>query len=94
MREQSGSSVVSSEAGLSTLPEEKELAVQKLLGAVGSDADEGTEFILKALARRLPEASLAKVLESLATNRGEVRNRAGYAVAALQSEFVELASCV
>lgn len=90
MREQSGSSVVSSEAGLSSLPSEKQLQVDKILAAIGSDADEGTAFILAALARRLPEASLVKVSESV--RNPKVRNRAGYAVAALQSEFAELAN--
>ena len=74
-----------------SLPDEKQILAGKIMGAIGSDADEGTEFIVVALARRLPESSLAKVFESLVVNRGEIKHRARYAVGALQSEFAELA---
>ncbi len=89
-REDLGSSV-SVRAEVSDLPPEKQILAGKILGAVGSDADEGTELVVTALARRLPEASLAKVFESLVANRGVIMNRAAYAVGALQSEFLELA---
>jgi hypothetical protein len=81
----SGSSTVES------LPEEKQILTGKILGAIGSDADDGTEFVVQALARRLPPSSLAKVFESLVANRADIRDRAAYAVGALRLEFAELA---
>lgn len=81
----------SSETTAHGLPEEKEILAGKILGAVGSDADEGTEFVVIALARRLPESSLAKVFESLVANRATIKQRGRYAVGALQSEFLERA---
>lgn len=82
-------SEVSSRAGLSSLPIEKEILAGRILGAVGSDADDGTELVVLSLARRVPPSSLAKVFESLVANRGHIRNRATYAVGALKLEIAE-----
>lgn len=61
--------------------------VAKLVVAIGSDGDEGTERVLRGLARRLPDSSLAKALESVQTR--PVRDRAAYVVGSLQSELKE-----
>lgn len=79
---------VSEGAGLSSLPAEKEPHVHKLMREIGAHADQGTEFVVRSLAKRLPESSLAKVVESLRANQPV--DRARYAVGALQSEFSEL----
>jgi hypothetical protein len=73
----------------SPLPFEIKHEVDKLVAAIGSDADEGTPGVIVSLARRLPCSSIAKVRESVETKRP--RNRAGYAVAALKSEIQERA---
>jgi hypothetical protein len=71
------------------LPVDRELETQKLLAAIGKDADENTPAVIRALVKRLPESSVAKVRESLEIQKP--RNCAQYAVKALQSEFAELA---
>ena len=75
-----------SEGPRAGLPIEKELAVAKLLEAIGKDADDQTPEIVRHFALGLSEASLARVTESVRGSGREVRNRAGYAVNALKSE--------
>jgi hypothetical protein len=68
------------------LPIDKQRAVLSLLNKIGTDADDGTLAVLNSLAPQLPVGTLAKIEESLATARPKPRNRAAYAVAALQAE--------
>lgn len=74
-----------------SLPEminpENEFAVAKLMRAIGSHADTGTRLVVAKLAVGLPPAALAKVTESVEQNHP--RNRAAYAVRALQAEAKE-----
>ena len=72
-----------------TLPIDKELQTQTLLRAIGSCSD-NTAATVRALVNRLPEASVAKVQESL-LSQGSIRDREAYAVGALRSEFAEMA---
>lgn len=67
------------------LPISHELKITSLLTWIGRHADEETPTIIRALANKLPEASLAKVCESARTKRPT--NRAGYIVNALKSEL-------
>jgi hypothetical protein len=67
------------------LPFGKELCVSRLLGWIGQDGDQATPDVVRALAARLPEGSIAKVLESASQANG-VKNRAGYVVGALKKE--------
>lgn len=69
------------------LPFTHELRTTEILAAIGAHADEGTAGVIRSIARRLPEASLAKVAES--TKRSRIKDRAAYAVKALQSELTE-----
>lgn len=69
------------------LPFTHELRTSEILAAIGAHADEGTAGVVRAIARRLPEASLVKVAES--TKRSRIKDRAAYAVKALQSELAE-----
>jgi hypothetical protein len=71
------------------LPVEKEQKTIEILAAIGKDGDEQTPTVVRALAKRLPLSSLVKVNESLRTQKP--KNRAAYAVGALQSEFAEIA---
>ena len=87
--EASDSPAVPRETTPNGLPIEKEQLTAKLLASIGKDADEQTPTVIRALTSRLPEGSIVKVLESVKT--GKAKNRAAYAVAALQSEFAELA---
>lgn len=63
-----------------------ELLCARLLQRIGDHADKGTRTVLRSLAERASEASLAKVIESLDTHAGEIRDRAAYAVGALRDE--------
>lgn len=72
------------------LPLDKELITAAILTLIGTDGDDNTPDVVRALSKRLPPAALAKVRESLETQKP--RNRAAYAVGALQSEFAELAT--
>jgi hypothetical protein len=69
------------------LPVENERLVLELLAAIGDDADEGTPAVVRSIAAKLPEGAIAKVLESVRSSRK--RNRAEYAVAALQGEWTD-----
>lgn len=82
-----GSRVLHSVAPKS-LPFQHEHLLEKLMGLCASSADSGTEGVLKSYAKRLPEASLAKVIESTERQPPDVRAR--YANGALQSEIAEL----
>lgn len=68
------------------LPFAKTLLVTRILSHIGDDSDEGTGHIIRTLASHLPEASLAKALESSETTRPADVNRAAYIVGALTSE--------
>lgn len=61
--------------------------LERLLRIVGDSADEGTRGVLTSMARKLPPASLAKVIET--TAKQPVWKRARYANGALQSEIDE-----
>jgi hypothetical protein len=63
-----------------------EYLITKLLILIGNHADPGTEHILRTLANKLPDNSLAKVTESLDQRRPRPTNRAAYTIAALQAE--------
>lgn len=69
------------------LPVEHEFLLRKLMKLVAASADEGTEGVLSGYAARLPESSLAKIVES--TARQPAANRSAYANGALQSEIRE-----
>lgn len=66
------------------LPFRNELLVARLMQRIGDHADQGTRHVVRALAEDLPEASVARVLESIELNRPT--NPAAYAVAALRGE--------
>lgn len=68
------------------LPFKNELLCARLLQRIGDHADKGTRTVLRSLAERASEASLAKVIESLDTHAGDIRDRAAYAVGALRDE--------
>jgi hypothetical protein len=68
----------------SELPGDKASELARLLDAIGDHADIGTQGVLASLALTVPFGALAKVRESLVIQKP--RNRAAYAVAALQSE--------
>lgn len=70
------------------LPVMNEFLTARLIRAVGDDADPGTGQVIRSKARGLPDAALAKVVESVETQPG-IRDRAAYAVAALNSEHDE-----
>lgn len=80
---------VRSETTSNGLPITNEHLTAKLLAAIGSDADDKTPQVIRALTKRLPDGAIAKVLESIETTKP--KNRAAYAVGALRSEFAELA---
>lgn len=82
-------SAVRSETTGNGLPITNEHLTAKLLAAIGNDADDRTPDVIRALTKRLPDGSVAKVLESVQTMKP--RDRAAYAVGALQSEYAELA---
>jgi hypothetical protein len=65
----------------------KDELILNLLNAIATDADNGTPTVVGRYARQLPEASLAKVLESVANSKR--RNKAEYVVGALKSECKE-----
>jgi hypothetical protein len=69
------------------LPSDVEYEADRLLKAIGNDADEGTPGVVRSLARQLPSFTLARVRESLALF--DPRNKAAYAVGALKSEIEE-----
>jgi hypothetical protein len=69
------------------LPIEMEFQVGRLIRLIGDHADEGTRHVIERYAARLPQASLAKVIESLEFNH--VEDRAAYAVGALRDEIAE-----
>lgn len=73
---------------LNGLPMENEFLSLRLLQAIGDHADQGTAHIVRSHAAKLPQAALAKVIESLGTQPG-IRNRAKYAVSALGDELAE-----
>jgi hypothetical protein len=73
-----------------TLPVKNELGIARLLAFVGDSRDEATEGVIRGFSRRLPEGSLAKVLESAQSKNGQLENRAAYVVAALKSEVAEV----
>jgi hypothetical protein len=81
---------VASYAGVKTLPVETSEKVLRLMTYIGGHADDRTFQTVQGLADSLPEASLVKVLESIAFNGGQgVRNRAAYVVGALRNEKKE-----
>lgn len=67
------------------LPFEKELELTRLLAWIGEHADPGTRQVIRDRAYKLPLAGLVRVRESAADKHP--RNRAGYVVAALDSEL-------
>jgi hypothetical protein len=69
--------------------EDQNRLATELLSLVDRDADERTPTQIRAFTTRLPASAFAKVIESVRTQNP--RNRAAYAVGALQSEFAELA---
>lgn len=71
------------------LPPDKEHQLQRLLKAAGQDADEGTAHVFASFVGELPEVSVARAVESLASANG-VRNRARYLAGALKSESERL----
>jgi hypothetical protein len=71
--------------GAAGLPFQNERLVVELLAAIGDDADEGTPAVVRSIAAKLPEGAIAKVIESVRSSRK--RNRAEYAVKALQGEW-------
>lgn len=73
-------------AGPKILPVNDHL-IDKLMAVCGSSADAGTEPVLRSYACRLPESSLAKVIET--TSSKPLADRARYANGALQSELAE-----
>ncbi len=77
------------EGSKTSLPFDKELLTTKLLEEIGEHGDSNTPEQIRVLTQRLPAGAIAKVCESL--SRNGIENRAAYAVAALQSEFLELA---
>lgn len=70
------------------LPVMNEFLIARIVRLVGDDADSGTAQVIRSKARGLPDASLAKVIESVETS-GSIRDRAAYVVAALTSEHHE-----
>lgn len=70
------------------LPSAKQHHLEKLLTAAGSDVDAGTRQVFAGFVADLPEASVARALESLAQANG-VRDRARYLSGALRSEWEE-----
>jgi len=85
-RDSSSASVSSTSRG--DLPVEKELLTTRLIEGIGNHADDRTPLEVRVLAKRLPESSLNKVLESLAAN--SPRNRRSYVIGALKSELLEV----
>lgn len=79
-----------SETTRNDLPIEKEQLTVELLSVIGDHADDKTPDVVRALTKRVPPASIVKVIESSRTQKP--KNRAAYAVGALQSEFAELAT--
>lgn len=79
------------DAAAEVLPITHEHQLTRLLRAIGLHGDIGTEQILRSAVVGLPEGSLAKVCESVETQRN-IKDRAAYAVAALQSEHLEQGS--
>ena len=75
------------EGSSAKLPSDTEYEANRLLEAIGNDADEGTPDVVRSLARQLPSFGIAKVRESLTLF--EPRNKAAYAVGALKSEIAE-----
>ena len=75
------------EGSSAKLPSDTEYEANRLLEAIGNDADEGTPGVVRSLARQLPSFGIAKVRESLTLF--EPRNKAAYAVGALKSEIAE-----
>lgn len=73
-----------------SLPFSNELLVARLMQRIGDQADQGTRQVVVSYARRLPQASLAKVIESIETQ--SPRDRAAYAVGALRDELGERAA--
>lgn len=72
------------------LPFSNQLLVARLMQRIGDQADHGTRQVVVSYARRLPQASLAKVIESIETQ--SPRDRAAYAVGALRDELGERAA--
>ena len=79
--------VVLAERSVTSLPIDKELSTARLLEVIGPHADGKTPDQVRALATLLPQGSIVKVCESV--GRAGVKNRAAYAVMALQSEIEE-----
>lgn len=75
-----------SPARLTGLPVNDHL-LDRLLTLCASSADEGTERVFRSYAKRLPESSLAKVVET--TAKQPAADRAKYANGALKSEIEE-----
>lgn len=69
------------------LPIENERLALELLSEIGEHGDEGTPAVVRSLTSRLPEGAVAKVIESIRGQRP--RNRAAYAVKALQDEWAQ-----
>jgi len=55
------------------------------MGHIGNHADDGTSIVIRKYATHLPDAALAKALESSQTTKP--KNRAAYIVGALKSEL-------
>jgi len=72
------------------LSPDAEYELERLLEAIGTHADKGTEGVLQSLATRVSPFTLARVRESLQVYPVN-GSRAAYAVAALQSEIEEAA---
>lgn len=70
-------------------PFKEELVVARIIQVTG-DMDEDALNKIRGYARRLPEGSIAKVLESVQVRRP--RNRVGYVLAGLASELRERAA--
>lgn len=79
--------LVASNATTEDLPFENELLTARLIGLIGSSGDEHTPQVVRSYARRLPPASLVKVIESVEKQPRD--SRARYAVGALKSELNE-----
>lgn len=70
------------------LNEDKEVNVGKLLELIGSAGDDGTEGVVRSLAKKLNAGGLAKVAESVAGGNTRT-DRASHVVGALQNELTE-----
>lgn len=80
------SSKGSGSSGRPNLPIDEHL-MDKLVTLCLDSADDGTEAVLRAYASRLPQSSLAKVIETTAAQPAAIRSR--YANSALRSEIEE-----